>query len=288
MITLTMSSIISNVNGHFFDLLDFVSYIALNIPQLLDKLSIALNQQQIKILESCIDCRNLYKQLKDVILKTVIVRPKYMLKADICITFDGTPAPKEFILCNKFIGLICSRLNLTTVKANSIYLLMDKSVYTDSFLKQSLLYRFGGSYEQLFQPNIKIVDYKKKIYFHVLDYEPVDEKYQYMYYITKGWKDVDEFPFHKNSIIFTDCPKDYWSIPYIRVPVKDMFTYFNTYVYLGTKHNFDCSNRLVKECQYLKKNIVIHKQTYGLDVRLQDPLERVKLDNDDLLFHLIG
>lgn len=66
-------------------------------------------------------------------------------------------------------------------------------------------------------------------------------------------------------------------IPECDLPINNVLNEFDTYIYTPTEKNWDCSSRLILECQYFKKEVILTPTSkallpgnLGLQVRLKD------------------
>lgn len=75
----------------------------------------------------------------------------------------------------------------------------------------------------------------------------------------------------------------------LRVPVKDLFEKFNTYIYTGITNEtkIDCSPRFIPECLHYNKKIIYHSERFdkGMLVRKNDIEQGINIelkDNDEI------
>jgi hypothetical protein len=78
----------------------------------------------------------------------------------------------------------------------------------------------------------------------------------------------------------------------IEAPVEDFFGKFDTYIYTPVQRKFDCSPRLVTECFFQGKNVLIDLNyvDVGLQTRYNDckkDIESVNLKENDGILKII-
>lgn len=131
------------------------------------------------------------------------------------------------------------------------------------------------------------VHYKKKIFFDL--YKNIDEapKNTAMLYLTSNCRainplDIDEMVGdYENYVVLTNTPDKYNNS--IGIPVKNMWSLFDTYIYTDTAKKFDCSPRFIMECLFYNKRVVynIDYVDDGIEVRLRDGIDKISLREDD-------
>lgn len=158
------------------------------------------------------------------------------------------------------------------------------------------------------------IHYVKKIFFRMFkQLEPVKTDTA-MLYGTKNCRlmshqDVQEivgqYDYNKYMIL-TSSPIAYRNrfkhnknLLFPRLPVMDLFTQFDDYIYTPTTKNisFDCSPRFICECAYYNKRVIYHnidddhlQINKGLAVRINDlknGLENVSLSTDDPIHNIL-
>ena len=87
-------------------------------------------------------------------------------------------------------------------------------------------------------------------------------------------------------------------VNFVKPPVNNLFSKFNTYIYTPTPKTFDCSPRLIAECKYYNKQVVYHnitaeylKKDKGLNYRINDiesGLHNITLTDDDDIFNILN
>ena len=188
-----------------------------------------------------------------------------------------------FLATTKLLGFMCGNYNFERVKINNhIIYLQDYRIYGKN--------RFFQSY-----------DYIKKLPFKY--YRKSSRKYQNvgMMYVTYACRKITPDvvrQYHLKS----GCARSLLVVPYkldeydnideveqVEAPVKDFFDQFDTYIYTPVQRKFDCSPRLVTECFFHKKQILIDLPYVdcGLQTRYTDCKNDIsKLDlteSDDII-----
>ncbi len=131
------------------------------------------------------------------------------------------------------------------------------------------------------------VHYKKKIFFDL--YKDIEEapKNTAMLYLTSNCRainplDIDEMVSdYEDYIVLTNTPDKYNNS--ISVPVNNMWSLFDTYIYTNTAKQFDCSPRFIMECLFYDKRVIynIDYIDKGIQVRLRDGIDKISLKEDD-------
>ena len=177
------------------------------------------------------------------------------------------------------------------LKRKNYYLLYDKRLYKDS--------------KEIFNhPNS--INYIKKInfkYFKDLKQSNSSKKSKYLIYVNSflrnslNEKDLKEILLKKDSseILFVSSTslskeqikfyKEFGELKY--APVKNLFNQFDTFIYTPNIRNFDCSPRLLTECKFYNKEIIINfdiKKDIGAYWRwydIQNNFESLELKEGD-------
>lgn len=105
----------------------------------------------------------------------------------------------------------------------------------------------------------------------------IDEK---MYF--NKHKDQKIFNDRRLASIYADDTSAYFGIdveviPECDLPLDNIMEEFDTYIYTPTSKNWDCSSRLIPECKYFGKEVILSQTTkilldnnLGLKIRIQD------------------
>lgn len=112
---------------------------------------------------------------------------------------------------------------------------------------------------------------------------------------------IQKYNYDKYNIL-TDLPeivdeyKSHDKVQTYNLPVTDLFSTFNTYIYTPTTTRFDCSPRFIAECKYYNKDVIYHdidneylEDDTGLKYRRTDlsNLSNVTLEKGDDIFTII-
>lgn len=189
------------------------------------------------------------------------------------------------ILAKKFLGFGCGNISvlLNDTYKDAIYL-ADKRIYTNL-------------------PN-NTIHYSKKIYSKIFkDY--TNNPNNSLFYLTKNCrlininilKDIiqNDFYMYDNNIIITNDESykvlnGFYNSIVLNPPVKNLYNMFKTYVYTPIPRKFDCSSRMIAECNYYGKDVEYYIDYYdiGLEIRKNDIIENtVWLKKDDPIIKII-
>ena len=162
--------------------------------------------------------------------------------------------------------------------------------------------------DRVYEPVLKNgINYKKKILFnHLKGIRKADNKS--LVYVTKNCRDIslDVFSelaetYASEFIYLASEPKELGKLScrfeHLEMPVIDLFTKFDTYIYTEVPRHFDCSPRFIAECAFYNKKVIYHNIDYmaedlGLKWRVSDILNdfnSIRLqDNDEIIDILKG
>lgn len=191
-----------------------------------------------------------------------------------------------FLATNKLYGFMCGQYGFENVKTNNhITYLQDYRIYGQN-------------------KHFKSYDYVKKIPFQF--YKEVHRKPQNvgMMYVTFACRKITpevvkqyhEMSGCSNSILVVPYERpEYDSIDDVEqvvAPVQDFFQKFDTYIYTPVERHFDCSPRLVTECTFYKKQVLmnINYADIGLQTRMMDckeSFQALQLEDDDLVQQIV-
>jgi hypothetical protein len=184
----------------------------------------------------------------------------------IILSTDGKIDRNNLFITDIFIGFRCSNIAENFRKhilSKQKYLLYDYRIYDNGI------------------DGFESIDYVKKIYFDIIKYKKEKNWNYNLLYLTKYTKEYDRYYEIENALIISDYLPNA-----IKPPVDNMFDLFSTYIYTPVKRKFDCSNRLIKECQYFGKKVDMSLVDYfdkALDIRLKDDLDSIDLEKDDFI-----
>ena len=114
----------------------------------------------------------------------------------------------------------------------------------------------------------------------VLGWNPNYSPYEKM--IFNKSKDQKLFSDRRLASIYANDTSEYFGIdveviPECDLPLDNIMEEFDTYIYTPTSKNWDCSSRLIPECKYFKKEVILSPTTkvlldnnLGLKIRIQD------------------
>lgn len=215
--------------------------------------------------------------------KTIFFNRPLLLKCNNILFVDGgiTSINDKKILCNNIILLACGDKEIKDNVNEKIHILQDDRVY-DSV-------KLNG------------VNYKKKILFD--KYKPIgNSKNNMLLYGTKNCRNIPDGLYNKllkqyqGSFIVltneenkrTDLNKRFL---FLSMPVKNLFSQFNTYVYTNVPRKFDCSPRFIAECKFYNKEVIYDidyleedKGLYWRKYDVENDFESINLTkNDDII-----
>lgn len=202
--------------------------------------------------------------------------PKILLtQAILLVDGSGRGMQRSHVFAKSIFIFRCSESDFSYFEKNfdNVYLLQDFSVYG---------------------PSKNAVDYNKKILFSRLKIPRKGPKDTAMLYLTSTCRaipqeDVTEIvkPF-KDYVVLTNTPTLYNNS--YQVPVDNMFELFDTYIYTAIPKQFDCSSRLIKECEYFGRKVIynIDYIDKALEVRRNNSIEDVTLSSSDYFLELIN
>ena len=173
------------------------------------------------------------------------------------------------------------------IKEKNHYLLYDKRLYKDP----KELTNHSNS-----------IDYIKKINFkyfkNLSSTSSTPSTPNTLIYINSNLRDLKEISLKRNlkEILFVSSTtlskeqikfyKEFGELKY--APVKDLFNQFDTFIYTPNIRNFDCSPRLLTECKFYNKEIIIDFDitkdpgAYWRWYDIQNNFESLKLEGDEI------
>ena len=160
----------------------------------------------------------------------------------------------------------------------SVFLLQDFEIYDDR------------------PSELTVIDYKKKILFSKYKKFECNVTDTAMFYLTTVCRALSKEDLEKSIkkynlnkyIVLTDKPDLYDSA--YRIPLDNMWSMFNTYIYTAIPRKIDCSSRFILECMYYGKNIIydIDYHDRALEVRKKDGLIGTSLTKDDAFIKILN
>ena len=265
-----------NLSGHLFECFDYYFHIRkfrkckilIQEDTTHEKLQYIVNRHYIESIPS-----------EDIIIQEHVdlVKVPVVLNVDDCHYLLNRDRYK--FACDKFYSFACGDTKLNYSLDCDIIQLVDTKIYDANSLK------------------CKHIDYVKKIYPKLNHSKPQNKPFAH---ITKNCKSLSsemlgalllEYP---NIIIYSDYLNSvdnpmglnsiYEEATITNVPILDFN--FSKYIYTPVSRHFDCSPRLIVECQLLGIEIVLWNINYfdpGLERRLNNYEDFILKDNDPIL-----
>lgn len=271
--------------GHLYEVLDYYLFLK-------DKLKVGIlfgEPLSWKSIEEAI--RDKYDLSEDEIVdiknNTVLANKPMVVKgSNILFTNGGVTALKDVVLLfNKVIHFACGDLNIKDNVSEKVFVLQDERIYSKCF---------------------NSINYVKKINFAKYKKNIVTENNDNLIYATKSCRDLSldsyleiEKRFSGNFLCLTNSdnrPSGLSSRFYfMEMPVRDLFTRFETYIYTPIKRKFDCSPRLIAECLFYGKkveyfNIDYLEEDKGLYWRkfdIENNFAKIHLNEDDEILKIL-
>jgi hypothetical protein len=274
---LTYSEDSTGISGHIYEVIDYFIKLKQFSPTIL-----LLHQEVYNQLEQIIKYKydldkNLYN---DLVNSTKYYSQRYInnFSNDVIISTNGKISSGRLWKCNSFVGFKCSSIEKfhNFIVAKQKYILEDFRVYNNLQVENMNLSNF----------DYQIVDYNKKIFYKYIK-KPISNPNKTLLYLTKSCKEYNNYMKYKNTIIVSDYLE---GNNVLEPPVDDLFSKFDTYIYTPVSRKFDCSNRLIKECQYFNKKVILDIDYIdkALEVRFHDSIDNTDLDKDNFIINFIG
>lgn len=222
------------------------------------------------------------EEIKEIIDNIIIKdRPKILKGKNVLVT-DGNFSRNNYLFFDKIMAFPCADMTFKSLK--NIIMFQDDRIYGKS------------------ECNTK--HYIKKI---LLDkYKKIDSNVEniHMLYTTKNARgilvdELNELEKLYDGKFFLICNEytEGLSDKFIqeKLPIKDLFKKFSTYIYTPVRKKFDCSPRFIVECKYYNKQVIFHnidywKEDLGLYWRVYDiehNFQSLYLKEDDEIIQLI-
>lgn len=226
--------------------------------------------------------RAINEKYSDLVIENIMYcpRPKVIMARNLLVV-DGSPRFRNAdLFVDRLILFRCSESDFHSLKDKNTFLLQDNRIYDDK------------------PDGVKVIDYTKKILFDKFKYFSQVKTHTAMFYLTdlcrimpqKELEDtIKKYGFKKN-IILTNRPNTYDLENVFQVPVDQLWSRFDTYIYTRIPRQRDCSNRFVLECLYYGKDVIFDIDYYdrALEIRKQDGIIRTSLTKDDYLFEFLN
>lgn len=260
--------------GHIFELIDY--YYAIKTYTDLVPCILLSDGTTLEEFRAAIE-----QKYDGVVIDNIIFHPKpKVLIANNLVVVDGSPRMRNAEIYAKNVFLFrCSESDFTYFtkgKAN-VFLLQDYEVYDD-------------------RPQFAI-DYKKKILFSQYKKYPCAVNDTAMFYLSSVCRSIPQAEIEKsiakhgfsNNIILTDNPSLYTLPNVYRIPVSNVWSMFNTYIYTSVPRKIDCSSRFILECAFYGKDVIYDIDYFdrALEVRKKDGLNGTELLPNDRFLELL-
>jgi hypothetical protein len=267
------------VCGHLFEMIDYY-YAIKNYTQLTPCILLADGTTKEELL-SAIEYKYDNLTIENIVEHAL---PKVVIANNILIT-DGSPRLRQAdIIANNIFLFRCSENDFTSFtkfKANT-FLLQDFEIYDER-------------YQDI---KISVIDYKKKILFSKYKKFNTSVSDTAMYYLTSLCRELSEEDLlnsinkygFKNNIILTNDKSLYNLDNVFEVPLRDVWSKFNTYIYTSIPRKIDCSSRFIIECLHYGKDVIYDIDYYdkALEVRKKDGLVGTDLNTNDGFLKLLN
>ena len=175
-------------------------------------------------------------------------RPKILFGKNILFTDGGVINNRNVVL--KFDNIFyfaCGNLEIKDNEKKNVWILQDDRVYS--------------------KVKLNGINYKKRILFDRL--KKINKtNNKCLVYATKNCRKFDSYDellkYGKLLVITNEENKkeNTENIEFVVAPVKDLFEQFETYIYTPVNRKWDCSPRLIAECQFYNKKVVYHNIDY--------------------------
>ena len=285
---------ISEITGHVFECFDYYLFLR-NYYKVGILFMEGLNMQQLK---TAFESKYVFKfdDIENDIMQldhqTLIKERIYKFgPKTVVILCDGnirSLADKNiFLATNKLLGFMCGQYNFEQVKINNhITYLQDYRIYGEN--------KYFKSY-----------DYVKKLPFQYYRQIHREKQNVGMMYVTYACRKITPDvikQYHEMS----GCSRSLLVVPYkleeydciddvdqVLAPLDNFFEQFDIYIYTPVERKFDCSPRLVTECIFYNKEVLINLNyvDIGLQTRYNDAKNNIRslqLDDNDEIREIIN
>jgi len=246
-----------------------------------------LNAEKITLEEYVVAIKSKYNftdnEIKQITDKIVFSRQPLVVLCNNILFTDGAVNKineTKIIYDNMFL-FSCGHLPIKENTKENVYVLQDHRIYE--------------------RAKVNSIEYIKKILFSRFKEVPT-HKNRTLIYATKNCralnndyykalleKNNDNFLVLTNSenkLTFTDD-----RITQIEMPVKDIFSEFNKYIYTPIERQFDCSPRFIAECKHYGLGVQydVDYIDKGLEARIKDleTMSKIELKKDDSIIEII-
>lgn len=264
------------VCGHLFEMIDY--YYAIKMFTQLNPCILLADGTSIDDFKLAVN-----QKYEDMHIENVIehFQPKVIITNNILFV-DGSPRLNNAEIFAKNIFLFrCSESDFTafTKTKAKVFLLQDFEIYDDR------------------PESLTLIDYKKKILFSKYKSYDCSATNTAMFYLTSVCRSLSKeelnttiAKYNINDYIILTDKTDLYDNNVYRIPLDNMWSMFNTYIYTPIARKIDCSSRFILECMHYGKNVIYDIDYYdkALEIRKKDGLNGTSLTNDDEFIKLLN
>jgi hypothetical protein len=255
----------TKICGHFFEAIDL--YLVLQSRGIRSKI-LTFSRYFKQFFDRYVD--SLYDSAIKINHDDIVYINSFVIELDGPVVILDGALNQVFVKAPSSILLLCSKFSVRHVLSPIKYILRDFRFMNYEFMKEKFHVFDDYEFDQVIHLN-----YVKKIAFDFYYHPPYFED-RYLFYFGNRIKEID-YPLIKSDKFL-----------YIKdsLPIPKFHQKFYVYIYTPTKRKYDCSNRLIKECQFFGKPVIfdIDYDDPALHIRYKDPLTAVTYtDNDDLI-----
>lgn len=307
---------INGTCGHTYEVIDYAYYFNFCKPYK-GNLDIKIILPEVD-LEDALKKYTFTEEEKDW-FRSIVLPRKNIIKTDFLLITDGNLKNFNVLIRAEIMQFMCNKADIPLKgedndniewaeplnAVNQITLLGDKRIYRSNneeypfdfqhYTKKILLSkidfvpRFTRHYDFMMYltSNCKKLSHDQlllKLNYYTKEYEEYADKYvntdgEINIIIFSDYLKIEDIPAFKDCVTIVD----------ITVPTNVHWYDFDTYVYTDVQRQFDCSNRLIPECLYNKKNVIVDTSYFdkALDVRYDDAIiniNKLDLEGDELGF----
>lgn len=268
MIYITYSNENHGISGHIYEVIDYFWY----LKDFFDIKILITDFYDVELYRKTITYRYSFSESEiDYIFKNTIFRRFSnnrieRFECDILISTNGFLGYGRYFYVRNFIGFRCTKEKpFDLIISPNKLMLQDNRIYDNT------------------PKGFRSIHYVKKIYYDIIK-KPKREENNYLLYINSTYRNIDISKYVKKyRNLYIVSPTHHTP------PVDNLFEKFHTYIYTPITRKFDCSSRLVKECQYFGKKIIFDIDYYdkALDVRTSDCIAKTDLKHDKQIVEII-
>ena len=266
LLTTSWGNFTHGISGHLFEIIDYYLILKNHFD-----VKILIPENMMFFEDIIRDKYNLDNiEIKEIIDNTIFEEKPTLVKSNNIFFVDGAwdNIEKLNIIAKNIICFACGTLSILDHNKDNTHILLDYRVY----------------------PKIpkNAVNYKKKLLLgRYRKISNTGEKT--LIYATGNCRKLEQYPNIPNLLVIEDKSK----------PVLNLFDKISAYYYTPTPRHSDCSSRLLVECKYYKKKVILDNEVQkylddgddrGLFYRLQDienNFESLFLTYDDEIINII-